>query len=235
MRKELFSVGDYVHVYNRGNRKQPIIHQSSDGDYFVKALFYFNTKQTSHTPFREINKLRLNLSNLEWPENWPPREPIIKIIAFVLMPNHFHLILKEIRENGISKFMQRLGTGLTMYYNTKYQESGSLFQGSYKAKIVDEDLYLKYLSVYIQVKNIFELYPGGLEKAIKEFNKAYDWATDYMYGSLTDFVREGNRGIIEKDIFLELFSDPKEYKEFARECMLSMNLEEKLSDMTLED
>ncbi|OGM97155.1 MAG: hypothetical protein A2817_00370 [Candidatus Yanofskybacteria bacterium RIFCSPHIGHO2_01_FULL_39_8b] len=234
MRKESFSLDNYVHVYNRGNRKQPIVHHNRDRDYFLKALFYFNTEQTPHTPFRELNKLRLNLSKLEWPEDWPPHKPIVKIIAFALMPNHFHLLLKEIKESGISKFMQRLGTGLTMYYNTKYKESGSLFQGSYKAKVIDENLYLKYLSVYIQIKNIFEFYPGGLKKAVSEFNKAYDWVADYPYGSLSDFIEEKNRGIIEKDIFSELFLDMREYKEFARECMLSINLDEKLGDIMLE-
>ncbi|GEM_PF-5556426 len=118
-----------------------------------------------------LRRLRLNLNKLVWPDNWKPRKPIVNIIAFILMPNHFHLLVKEIEEGGVAKFMQRVGTGMTMYYNAKYQESGTLFQGSYKARCVDSDLYLKYLSVYIQVKNTLELYPGGLKKAIKEISK----------------------------------------------------------------
>ncbi len=234
MRKEPFSIDDYVHVYNRGNRKQPIVHNVRDRDHFLQMLYYFNAEQIPIATFRELNKQRLNLCNFEWPKEWQPRKPIVSIAAFTLLENHFHLLLKEIVEGGIAKFMQKLGTGMTMYYNTKYKESGSLFQGSYKARCVDEDLYLKYLSVYIQVKNVFELYPGGLKKATKEFSKAYDWAVSYPYCSLSDFVRKTNRGIIDKEIFTEIFSNPKEYKEFAHECMLNMNFDEQLENFILE-
>lgn len=234
MRKEPFSIDNYVHVYNRGNRKQPIVHDIRDKDHFLQMLYYFNAEQIPVTTFRELIKQRFNLCNFEWPKEWRPRKPIVNIVAFTLLENHFHLLLKEIIEGGIAKFMQKLGTGMTMYYNTKYKELGSLFQGSYKARCVDEDLYLKYLSIYIQVKNTFELYPGGLKKAVKEFNKAYDWAVGYPYCSLGDFVGKTNRGIIDRGIFVETFPDPKEYKEFTHECMLGMDLEEKLEDMILD-
>ena len=234
MRKEPFAKDNYVHVYNRGNRKQAIVHDNKDRDRFLHSLFYFNTEQTPVNPLRELHELRFNLNKFEWPKNWRPREPIVSIIAFVLMENHFHLLLKEIKEGGISKFMQRLGTGMSMHYNIKYQESGSLFQGSYKARCADEDLYLKYLSVYVQIKNIFELYPGGFEKAAKEFDKAYDWAINYPYCSLGDFMGVSNRGIIHKEIFTELFPSMDKYKEFARDCVLSMYLEERLGELTLE-
>jgi len=236
MRKEPFSVGNYVHVYNRGNRKQAIVHDNKDRNRFLHSLFYFNTEQTPSNPLQELYELRLNLNKSEWPwpKNWRPRKPIVSIVAFVLMKNHFHLLLKEIKEGGISKFMQRLGTGISMHYNIKYQESGSLFQGSYKARCVDEDLYLKYLSLYIQIKNTFELYPGGLKKATKEFDKAYNWAVSYPYGSLGDFVGVRDRGIIVKNIFSELFSNSEEYKDFARDSISDMYLDEKLGDLTLE-
>jgi len=230
MRKEFYTTNDYVHIYNRGNRKQLIVHDVKDRERFLKALFYFNSETTPINPFQS----RASLNNLVWLKSWPTHKPIVKILNFILMPNHFHLILKEVKEGGIAKFMQRLGTGVTMYYNTKYKESGRLFQGVYKAKCVNDDLYLKYLSVYIQFKNTFELYPGGLKKAIREFDKAYSWAKDYQYGSLGDFVGMKNRGIINKDIFVELFSNLKEYKDFARDCMVNMDLDELLSEERLE-
>ena len=238
MRKEPFSKNDYVHIYNRGNRKQSIVHDSRDRNRFLQMLYYFNTENTPFNQFQELSRLKLlrfNLNNsFVWPDIWQPRDPIVAIIAFALMNNHFHLLLKEIKEGGISKFMQRLGTGMTMYYNTKYQESGCLFQGSYKAKRIDEDMYLRYISVYIQIKNPLELYTGGLKKAVKEFNKAYDWVIDYPYNSLGDFVGTRNSGIIDKDIFSEIFVDQKEYKEFSRDCMLNMNLDEALEGSILE-
>ena len=234
MRKEKFGVGDYAHVYNRGNKKQVIVKDENDKQHFLEMLFYFNTEITPPNPFQDLrtNKLRLSLNSFVWPEWWTPRKPIVKILAFILMKNHFHLILEEIIENGIAKFMQRLGTGMTMYYNTRYQEVGSLFQGPYKAKNIDKDLYLKYLSVYIQVKNGFELYNGGFEAAMKDFDKAYKWVTEFPYGSLSYYYGKVAMPIIDKDLFLEIFASPDDYKNLAKECML--DLESRLGGLTIE-
>jgi putative transposase len=236
MRKEPFTIGNFVHVYNRGNRKQPIVIDEKDRWHFLQMLYYFNTEKTPPNPFQELrHNLKSDFNHkLIWPKEWPPRQPIVTILAFVLMKNHFHLILKEIKKEGIALFMQKLGTGMTMYFNKKYDESGRLFQGAYKARCVNEDSYMRYLSVYIQVKNIFELYPGGLRKAVQNFDKAFDWAAQYPYASLGDYFTDRNSPIISKDILGELFSDSEEYKEFARECVLSMNLEEKLAYLILD-
>lgn len=123
--------------------------------------------------------------------------------------------------------MKRIGTGMGTYFNTKYDEVGRLFQGPYKSKVVEEEIYLQYLSVYIQVKNVFELYPGGYEKAIKEFDKAYEWAIQYPYCSLADYAGNRNSPIVDKDILGELFTSPEKYKEFARQCLARVNLDEK--------
>ena len=181
-----------------------------------------------------FNLSRQGYNPFVWPKNWPAREPIVKIIAFCLIPNHFHLFLKEIKERGISTFMKKLGNGMTGYFNLKYKETGRLFQGSYKSKIVSEEAYFKYLSVYIQVKNVFELYPGGYEKAVQEFNKAYEWAVKYPYCSLADYASNRNSPIVDKDVLDELFGSPEEYKEFARQCLQEMNLDKKLEKFKLD-
>ncbi len=233
MRKEPFGVGDFIHVYNRGNKKLPIVRNERDKQHFLHMLYYFNTEITPPNPFRDITPLlRLNLIKFVWPSSWVPRTPIVKIISFVLMKNHFHFLLEELIEGGIAKFMQRLGTGMTMYHNRKYQETGSLFQGSYKAKVVDKDLYLKYLSVYIQVKNVFELYDGGFQEAMKNFDKAYQWAIEFPFGSLGYYYGKVAEPIIDKSFLLKLFNSAKDYKSFSEECMLE--LDNRLHELTIE-
>ncbi|MEK9135017.1 MAG: transposase [Patescibacteria group bacterium] len=242
MRREKITIGSFVHVYNRGNRKQEIIRQSKDRWHFLEMLYYFNTNSSTGRPFRDLKKTEMERSNLSkqgrnpfvWPGIWPSRKPIVKIMAFCLMPNHFHLFLKEIVEGGVSIFMKKLGNGMTGYFNLKHKETGRLFQGPYKMKRIDEEMYFKYLSVYIQVKNVFELYPGGYEKAVQEFDKAYEWAIKYPYGSLADYAGKRNSPIIDKDVLGELFSSPEEYKEFARQCLEEIDLDEKLSKFRLE-
>ena len=245
MRKEKFTVGSFVHVYNRGNRKEPIVRDQKDKWHFLKMLYYFNNSFAVNNSSRYLKRLRLNLNQSEesfnqrrspfsWPEEWPPREPIVKILAFSLMENHFHLLLKEIQKGGISLFMRKLGTGMAGSFNKKYQEVGALFQGAYKAKRVESDLYLEYLSVYIQVKNPFENYPGGFQEAVRHFDKAYAWAAKDPYCSLADYAGLRNSPIINKDLLGKIFPDPKEYKEFARQCLSQEDLGGRLGKLTLE-
>jgi putative transposase len=241
MRKEAFTINSLVHVYNRGNRKAPIVKDNKDRLHFLEMLYYFNDGFICSNPFRglkntvDIEKSRSSTKNVfPRPSLWPPRNPLVKILAFILMENHFHLFVKEIQEDGVSMFMKRLGTGMTMHFNTKYKEVGGLFQGSYKAKVVDEERYAQYLSVYIQVKNAFELYPTGFARAIQEFDKAYEWATAYPYNSLGDYMGTRYSSIIDKDILGELFSSPKQYKEFARQCLHKANFEETIQPIIFE-
>lgn len=236
MRKEPFTSGSFVHIYNRGNRKQPIIFDTKDEWHFLQMLYYFNNRFSPPNIFQQLKKLFRSDLNQQfvWPESWPSRKPIVKIIAFSLLKNHFHLILKEVQDGGITMFMRKLGDGMTGYFNKRHQETGRLFQGAYKARLIDSDIYLKYLSVYVQIKNIFELYPGGLERATREFDKAFDFAISYPFCSLADYTDSRKSPIIDKDLLGELFSNGKKYREFAHDCILGMNLEEKLGD-TIKD
>lgn len=240
MPREKITIGSFVHIYNRGNRKQEIVRDNKDRWHFLEILYYLNDEFISANPFCKIQvSLTSNVNRAKRPfirpANWPARKPLVKILSFSLLENHYHLFLKEIREGGISLFMKRFGTGMAKYFNTKYQENGSLFQGPYKIKKIDEEMYFKYLSVYVQVKNVFEMYPGGYEKAVREFDKAYDWAVKYPYCSLADYAGERSSAIIDKDVLGELFNNPKEYKEFARQCLEQIDLNNKLGKLTLED
>ena len=236
MRREGFEIGSFVHVYNRGNRKQAIVRDARDRWHFLQMLYYFNNEALFANPFREAKEtLKTNFhSQLFWPPIWGKRKPMVKVIAFALVENHYHFLLKEITEKGISHFMRRIGIGLAKYFNAKYQEVGGLFQGSYKAKVISEDIYLQYLSVYIQVKNVFELYPGGPEAALKEFDAAYDWAVRYPYCSLGDYAGSRESPIIDKDLLGDIFPTPGKYKDFARRCLTRMNLEMQVGNLTLE-
>ncbi len=238
MYREKITIDSFIHVYNRGNRKQEIVRENKDKWHFLEILYYLNDEFVSANPFREIEDPLMTVINRPFsgrPDFWPERKPLVKILCFSLMNNHYHLFLKEIREGGTSLFMKRFGTSMAKYFNIKYREQGRLFQGPYKTKVVTEEMYFKYLSVYIQVKNVFEMYPGGYEKAISEFDKAYEWAIKYPYCSLADYAGLRNSPIIDKDILGELFESSEEYKEFARQCLEQINLDNELGKLTLED
>lgn len=243
MRREPFTIDSHIHVYNRGTRKQPIVRDSKDWWHLLQILFYFNSEDTPMNPFEDLRRVLGNKldRNLIWPKSWPKRVPLTRILAYALMKNHLHLLIQEIREGGTAKFMARLGDGTSKYYNTKYHEVGSIWQGTYQNKTVYKDMYLKDVSVYVQVKNPFERYPGGLQTAIDEFDKAYDWVAQDPYSSLGVYAGKENHPaalIIDKGILGEMFKTPEEYKEFAHDSMLArggMMLEKKLEGLIFEE
>lgn len=183
-------------------------------------LFYLNSDKVPDNWARELEKQGM-LASLQWPDGWGEKKPLVSILAFTIMPNHFHFMLKEIQEGGIKEFMHKFTMAYSKFINAKYEESGSLFQGPYKSQTVQTDEYLRYLAVYIMVKNTFELYPeGGLSGATDNFDKAYEWAIEYPFTSLGDYAGRRNSPIIEKDILEGLFENSKAFKEFARDCIL---------------
>ena len=146
MKRPFFKENCIVHIYNRGVDKRTVF--LDDGDYirFIHYLFVLNDKK------QDINLGRkLIMKEVEPPSLKKPRELLVEILAFVLMPNHYHLLLKQKSENGITKFMQKIGTGYTMFFNEKYPRTGSLFQGRFKAVLLKRDAHFLFLPHYIHL------------------------------------------------------------------------------------
>ena len=221
MRKEGFGVGSFVHVFNRGNRKQEIVRDEGDRIRFLQMLYYFNDEYSEPNLFRSLAKRWKSdfYSGFERPDEWPERKQLVNLHAHILKDNHFHLVLEEITEGGTTKFMRKLGTGMTNRFNTRYKETGKLFQGSYKARLVDNENYFRHLFVYLHIKNAFEMYPGGLQQALAHFDDAYEFAVRYPYSSLSHYVRRDPSPVIDTDeMFRAAFPDQREMKEFAKSC-----------------
>ncbi|MEK7121798.1 MAG: transposase [Patescibacteria group bacterium] len=218
MRREPFEVDSFIHVVKRGTRGFPIVRNNADRWRFILMLRHFNDENISENWYRELMDEKISNTLARVP-TWPNQKKIVNILGYCLLDNHFHLLLKEIIAGGVSRFMHKLGIGMTKAFNEKYQEKGTLFQGAYHSKTVTDDEYLKYVSVYIQVKNAFELYPGGIKKAMDNFEMAYEWATRYPYYSLGDYARVRKSPLIDMDLLEEMFT-PKEYKSFAYDCMV---------------
>mgnify|MGYP001560493643 CR=1 FL=1 len=232
MRIEPHGVGSILHVIKRGARGMDIVRDERDRHRFGTLLFYLNDSFSDPNWIENLKFCR----PFERPEHWPEREPLVRILAWTLLSNHFHLLLEEIREGGTAKFMQRLCGSMSAAFNAKYSETGSIFQGPYKSKTVDGDAYLRYLAFYIQVKNVLDLYPGGLAKTIKHFEKAWEWALHYPYSSLCAYALDIDSPIIEKEFLLELYSDREVFKKEAREMFMLhiQHHDEKFSPFLLE-
>lgn len=197
----------------------PIFREKGDLLRLLHSLYYFNTDQPMPDNWTRDVISEGGLQTFVWPSVWLPRTPLVSILACTIMPNHFHLLLKEKVEKGISRFMHKVSMGYSKFINEKYDESGSLFQGTYKSRRVDDDSDLKNLAVYIMVKNPFETYPGGLIKACEEFDRAYTYALAYPLTSLAEYVGVKKAALLDHELLDDVFGEAESFKEFACESI----------------
>lgn len=185
MRNIKFSIDEYYHVYNRGVDKRIIFLDKRDRERFLCLLFLSNS-----TKFFNISNHCDDPWSFDMSVTEERGDRLVSICAWVLMPNHFHFLIKEEVEGGISKFMQRVSAGYTKYFNKKYHRTGSLLEGTFKAEHADEDRYLKYLLSYIHLNPIGIIDKGWKNKKIEDKNKALDFLKSYQYSSLPEYLRE---------------------------------------------
>lgn len=195
-----------------------IVRDTEDRRCFIRSLFFLNDDHQDHNVTALIN----GYDDLSRPEDWPEGGPLVAVLAWTLMPNHYHLILQEMREGGIAKFMQRLGGSMSARFNAKYSETGSLFQGGYKGRVVVDDADLRWLASYVMVKNVFELYPGGLQAAACDFDRAWEWAKENPYASLSAYAVSTSSPILAKDnVLFSLLGTPSSFKHSAKDMILA--------------
>lgn len=131
--------------------------------------------------------------------------------------------------------MKRLGNAFTGFVNLKYGEVGRVFQSSYRGKTIRKDVKnLQYIDAYIQVFNPFEDYPGGIGQALKEFDKAFEFAFENQFCSLGETFGKKNLGIIDRDILVKMFPNLEVYKQFAYDAFLTRNIRESLGKLAIE-
>ena len=221
MRKEKikvksFAEGEYYHIYNRGVEKRNIFLSTSDYERALFCILAFSVGDF-HDRMNRINQhgQHLMLAMLTDPiyiRKFMNKDPLVRVICFCLMRNHFHLLLEERSKDGISRYMQRLGNSYTKYFNAKYKRSGHLFGSSYQCVHIDDNEYLKYLSRYIH-RNPIESTHKKISGNKKKYIKNYPWSSyqDYIFKN-----RWG--GLLSPAIITDQFSSMEEYKEFVEEA-----------------
>lgn len=198
-RKVTFALGEYYHLYNRGTDKRDIYLDVYDYQRFTELLYLCNTNHP--TVLRDIHR------DFDSVYTYDREQTLVSIGAYCLMPNHFHLLITPMVEDGVAKFMNKLGTSYSIYFNRKYDRSGSLFQGRFKAKMVVEDQYMKYLFAYIHLNPVKLIDSEWKEKGIRNFEETINYLQQYIHSSLPNYLkveREENK-IIEETHFPEYF------------------------------
>ena len=219
MRRENISVGEYYHIYNRGVNKQIIFRDDKDRIRFLFLILYFQ----SDISFDQISRIISKFNFVQHPmfdisrelENKIISKRFVELVSFSMMPNHFHLLVKESEEGGIGKYLQKILNSYTKYFNTRHGVSGHLFQGAYKHVYVESNEQLLYLSAYIHL-NCRDL----VEWRNKEVS--------YTWSSYQDYAKENRWGkILKNEIIIEQFEKKQGYKYFV-ETSGAKDFEEKL-------
>jgi putative transposase len=210
IRKTNLVPGEIYHIYNRGVDKRNIFLDESDKYRFVHDLFEFNDKN----PAKNLTIYLKNNANKEvgLPKlKGGSREMMVEILAYCLMDNHFHLMVRQKTENGITEFMRKLGTGYTNYFNKKYDRSGSLFQGKFKSVNLNNNAHFLYLPIYIHLNPLDFNYPEWREGKIKNYKKAVDFLENYKWSSYIDYIGKKNfPSILSRDFLLDRFDNSTE-------------------------
>ena len=151
MRKEPLVTGEYYHIYNRGVDKRDIFNDLKDLERFKESIKQFNQIEGigSLELYHKSISVRASVRALGSHSTQLKSEPLVAMVAFCINPNHFHFILKQLVDGGIAKFMQKILGGYTCYFNQKNQRSGSLLQGTFKSKLIENDNYFKKIFAYV--------------------------------------------------------------------------------------
>ena len=212
-RRITFGVDEFYHIYNRGTDKRKIFATKSDYDRFLALLYLCNGSIPVDTFFQGRRFSGVHMVDRG--------QPLVNIGAYCLMPNHFHILVREITDNGISRFMQKLSTGYTMYFNERAKRSGALFQGRFKAEHVDSDRYLAYLFSYIHLNPIKLVDSRWKEKGIANMKGAKAHLKDYPYSSYLDYLGKDRpeKTIVTPESLPLYFESPSVFRESVTEWL----------------
>ncbi|MEK7462839.1 MAG: transposase [Patescibacteria group bacterium] len=225
---------EIYHLYNRGVEKKNIFLDNKDRFRFIHDLFEFNDKNPSPNLAYHLTKKQPKEVGLPKIKR-EPRIMLVDILAFCLMPNHFHILIKQKIENGTTEFMRKLGTGYTNYFNKKYQRVGSLFQGKYKFVHLKENSHFIHIPYYIHLNPLDLKFPEWKNREIKNHKGAMKFLESYRWSSYLDYIGIKNfPSVTQREFLNNFFEGPEEYKKQTLNWLKEMDPEE-IMDITLKN
>jgi len=247
VRKVKFINNEYYHIYNRGVDKRLIFNCPKDLNRFFESMKEFNTIDPIGSIYENHLVKNRNIKNIKQEKKFGSsasklfeNDKLVEFICYCLNPNHYHFILQQIVDKGIEKFMHKIGTGYTKYFNEKYKRSGSLCQGKYKAIHINSNEYLLHLSAYVNLNyKVHNLEKFG-SRATKLFQSSWD---EYIFSdnsaSRNNKSENNSNNTFEKDfcekkIILDQFKNAIEYKKFAEDSLKRIKENKQIKNFLLE-
>jgi len=217
-----FVNGEFYHIFNRGVEKRKIFLHTSDFFRFISCLYELNDERL--VKMRDRIEERRKRHTGETRVSFREKKHLVEVIDFCLMPNHYHLVLRQLVDGGISLFMKKLANSYTGYFNEKYKRKGvgALFQGPFKAVHIDGDNQLINLIGYIFTNPIELIENRWKETGVESPQKAIEFLKSYRWSGYLDYIGIGNfPSVTKRDFIIELFGGQNKIKEFVEDRVLS--------------
>lgn len=211
-RQTTFAINEWYHCYTRTIEKRAAFETREDCERFQQTLFLCNTER----PLRRDDLPAMTHADVFALSRG---EPLVAVGSYCLMPTHFHLLLHEIREGGISRFMQKVGTAFTMYFNIRRQRVGGLFIKPFRAKHIDDDAYLQRAVQYIHL-NPAEMFESQWKHGnVNDMEKLEASLRAYRFSSWVDYEKTSRpEGAILDQKLLTSFGSMKPLRETLDEA-----------------
>ncbi len=227
-------MAEIYHILSRGVDKRKIFLDNSDYLRFVHDLFEFNDQGAAVNTSYFFKNQYIDFVSRYIEKEQRKRKFLVNIIAFCLMPNHYHLLLSSVAEGGITMFMRKLNIGYAKYFNQKYEREGALFQGRYKAVPIVSESHFIYIPYYIHLNPLDLKFPEWRNKEIKNYKEAFKFLENYRWSSFLDYIGKKNfPSVTQREFLNKFFNGPEQYKKDTAEWLKMMDLAE-IKDLILE-
>lgn len=229
-----FIKGEIYHIILRGIENRKIFLNNKDRLRFIYNLIEFNDEAPVFHNFRKFQKFIkafgrdniptkrgekgvISFTEMDKKRKEKKKRSIIEILAICLMPNHVHLLVRQLTKNGISLFFQKMG-GYSTYFNKKYNRFGSLFQRPFKAVHIKTQEQLEIVICYIHTNPVELIEPKWKEKGIKNLKRAEKFIENYKWSSLGIFLGKENllSEAINRTFVDKIFKNPAAHRRWIK-------------------
>jgi len=202
-RKHPLLTGNIYHIYNKTIERRAVF-VGEYCDKFIQTARYYRSSQ-SILRFSNFQKLPETLFSIYEKKVTDKRTFRVIVLAYCLMPTHYHMLIKQIQDKGISFFISQIQNSFTRFYNIKSSRTGPIFLEKFKSKLIVSEEQLKHTSRYIHLNP----FSSGLIKKVPQILK-------YQYSSLAEYFNSSNKSLSNPNIILSFFAnDKKRYKNFV--------------------
>ena len=219
-RKQQFANDKIYHIVLRGIDDNLIFRDINDYYRGIFSIYEFNNAKSVEIlkRRREIQIIKKKLKKNGGPSSSisDERDRLVEVLAFCFMPNHVHLLIKQLKDGGLTKFMSKVGTGYGRYFNKKYNRKGYVFQNRFSAIHIRDDEQLKTVFVYIHTNPTALIEPKWKEKGIKSPPKVIKFLGDYKWSSYPDYILKKNfPSVTERNFIWRIMKGERGCKKFV--------------------